>query len=93
MITDIKDLGDTLACDVCIIGSGIAGIAIALEFIASPHSVIVLEGGGSKFESRSQEPYKSEISGLKHDGVHNGRVRVVGGTGSVHRERILKLVG
>jgi len=82
MITDINGLGatDSLACDVCIVGSGAAGIAIAREFIGTAHSVILLEGGGPTFESRCQEPYKSEITGLKHDGVHNGRVRVVGGT-------------
>jgi choline dehydrogenase-like flavoprotein len=82
VVTDINGLGtvDSLACDVCIIGSGAAGIAIAREFIGTQHSVILLEGGGTAFESRSQDPYKSEVVGLKHDGIHNGRVRVVGGT-------------
>jgi choline dehydrogenase-like flavoprotein len=82
VIIDINGLGaaESLSCDVCIVGSGAAGIAIAREFIGTPHSIIVLEGGGPVFESRSQEPYKSEVNGLKHDGIHNGRVRQLGGT-------------
>jgi choline dehydrogenase-like flavoprotein len=82
MIVDINELGpvDVQSADVCIVGSGAVGITMAREFIGTTHSIILLEGGGQAFESRSQEPYRSEIAGLHHDGVHNGRVRVVGGT-------------
>jgi choline dehydrogenase-like flavoprotein len=82
MISDINDLGptDALSCDICVIGSGAAGITIAREFIGTPHSLILLEGGGQSFEPASQDPYLSELRGLKHDGIHAGRVRVLGGT-------------
>ena len=82
MISDINDLGptDVLSCDICIIGSGAAGITIAREFLNTPHSIIMLEGGGQTFEPASQDPYQSEVVGLKHDGVTSGRVRVLGGT-------------
>ncbi len=53
---------------------------MAREFANSSHSIILLEGGGQTTESASQEPYKSEIVGLKHEGIHHGRVRACGGT-------------
>jgi choline dehydrogenase-like flavoprotein len=82
MIADISEIGPdaTLFADVCVVGSGAAGITIAREFIGTSYSVIVLEGGGRSFESLSQEPYRSEVVGLSHSGIHRGRARVLGGT-------------
>jgi choline dehydrogenase-like flavoprotein len=82
MIVDTNDLEDlsVLTADVCIIGSGAAGITLAREFIGHPHSVVVLEAGGAQFELPSQDPYQSEILGLPSGGIHDGRVRVLGGT-------------
>lgn len=39
----------TLQADICVIGAGIAGIALAREFIGRAESVIVLEGGSLEF--------------------------------------------
>ena len=69
-----------LEADVCIIGSGAAGITIALEFLNTSHRVVVLEGGGAEYEKDSQEPYQSEVVGLAHGGVNEGRARALGGT-------------
>lgn len=41
--------GSTLQADICVIGAGIAGIALAREFIGRAESVIVLEGGSLEF--------------------------------------------
>lgn len=82
MILDLSELGAAaeLSCDLCIVGSGAAGIALAREFIGTRHQVIVLEGGGQTLEPASQDTYKSELLGLKHDGIESGRVRILGGT-------------
>ncbi len=38
--------GDALHADLCVVGAGAAGIAIALQFVASPYQVVLVEGGG-----------------------------------------------
>jgi choline dehydrogenase-like flavoprotein len=51
MILDMNDViqDSCLDADICIIGSGAAGITIAREFVESKTSVILLEGGAKKF--------------------------------------------
>jgi len=66
--------------DICIVGSGVAGLLLAKEFIDTDLNVLVLEGGGKKDELRSQKLYSSNVIGMEHDGVHNGRFRVYGGS-------------
>lgn len=82
MLQDFNDItsGEALTADICIIGSGAAGISIAREFINSSTSVLVLEGGSNVFKSQHQEPYKSQVVGLPHEGIHSGRIRTLGGT-------------
>jgi aryl-alcohol dehydrogenase-like predicted oxidoreductase/choline dehydrogenase-like flavoprotein len=66
--------------DVCILGAGAAGILLATELAAAGRSIVVLEGGGLEHEGRSQAIYKSELAGLPHHGVHDGRFRTYGGS-------------
>lgn len=82
MIIDLekKTIDKSYEYDICIIGSGVAGLSIVNEFINDSTRVVVLEGGGNKDESRSQKIYQSDVVGEEHDGVHNGRFRVFGGT-------------
>jgi choline dehydrogenase-like flavoprotein len=47
--------------DVCIVGAGAAGIALAVELKRLGRSVLLLEGGGRLVEERAQTPYVSEI--------------------------------
>ena len=68
------------SADVCIVGAGAAGIALAIEFASKGKQVLLLEGGGAKREDSSQQLYDSEIAGLPHRGIHTGRIRVKGGT-------------
>jgi choline dehydrogenase-like flavoprotein len=93
MIADMNqlDLQASYNADVCIIGAGAAGISMAREFLGTSYSVIVLEAGGPQFEPASQEPYKSEVVGLKHTGIHNGRARVLGGTTTMWAGQVLPL--
>jgi choline dehydrogenase-like flavoprotein len=92
MIVDINELNSAgTRADICIIGSGAAGIAIAREFDGCDLSVILLEGGGQIFEPASQDPYRSEIVGINHAGIHRGRARVIGGTTTLWAGQALPL--
>ena len=68
------------AYDICIVGSGAAGILLALELLPTGKRILMLEGGGNDLEDRSQDPYRSEVVGLTHRGIHTGRFRAKGGT-------------
>ena len=52
--------------DICIIGSGAAGISMALEWINTPYKVILLEGGGFAYESQMQDLYKGKTTGQRY---------------------------
>jgi choline dehydrogenase-like flavoprotein len=66
--------------DVCVVGAGAAGIALAVELLRKGKRVTLLEGGGATIEEESQDSYRSEVVGLPHAGVHLGRFRAKGGT-------------
>jgi choline dehydrogenase-like flavoprotein len=80
----IRDLGsvdgDRLDADVCIVGSGAAGITIARDLDGSPLRVLVLEGGGRSVLQKVQELYRADVAGLSNSGVHDLRFRVFGGS-------------
>jgi choline dehydrogenase-like flavoprotein len=82
--------GDEMA-DVCIVGAGAAGIALAVELQRSGKRVVVLDGGGREVEEQAQEPYRSEVVGHVHRGVNTGRFRAYGGTTTRWGGQILEL--
>lgn len=57
MFKDLNHISDRIAVesDICIIGSGAAGLSIALEFIDTRYRVVVLESGSFKFERDTHE--------------------------------------
>jgi choline dehydrogenase-like flavoprotein len=77
--------------DVCVVGAGAAGILLATELAAAGRRVTLLEGGGRRQEDISQEIYRSELVGLPHHGVHDGRFRTYGGTTTQWGGEILEL--
>ena len=82
MIVDLNSAQDIpeLVCDVCIVGAGAAGLAIATELLPAGKRVVILESGGLEPEPATQALYNAEISGLPHAGVTQGRFRIVGGS-------------
>ena len=78
-------------CDVCIVGAGAAGIVLAVELARLGRRVTLLEGGGATIEQESQEPYRSEVVGHEHRGIHTGRFRAQGGTTTKWGGQILEL--
>lgn len=81
MIDDLEKAAENLAlsCDVCVIGSGAAGLAIGVELTDSPLRVIILEAGGETAEDATQQLYSAEVSGTPYSGAEHGRFRVFGG--------------
>src|SRR5262245_25642185 len=66
-----------LEADLCVIGGGAAGIAIAREI--STHSVIVLESGGLEFDAEVQKLYKGE-NPRGDFSLDTSRYRMLGGS-------------
>lgn len=66
--------------DICIIGAGTAGISIALDWIDTPHKVILLEGGGFEYDDQVQSLYAGETSGQKYYPLKSTRLHYFGGT-------------
>lgn len=77
--------------DICIVGAGAAGIVLAVDLARRGKTALLLEGGGSEIEEVSQDPYRSEIRGLPHRGIHTGRFRAHGGTTTKWGGQILEL--
>jgi choline dehydrogenase-like flavoprotein len=68
--------------DICIIGAGAAGIALATELDGSPVSVALLEAGGLDVTAPSQNLYSGEQDApqLPANYLTGHRLRVFGGT-------------
>lgn len=60
MIFSAQDLaeGQDLQADICIVGAGAAGIAMAMELIDSGLEVLLLESGGFEFDAKTQSLYE-----------------------------------
>lgn len=82
MHTDARTLpnGHLLQGDLCIVGAGAAGIALAQEFIGRPERVILLEGGGFDLEGPVQALYQGEIVGRPYYPLEAARLHYFGGT-------------
>lgn len=77
--------------DVIVVGAGAAGIVLALELARLGKHVVLLEAGGKTLEDSPQDSFETELSGRPHRGVHEGRVRMHGGTTNKWGGQILEL--
>lgn len=68
-----------LEADLCIVGSGPAGLTLASEFADTKHQVIVLEAGGFDYEGATQEIYDGQVISRGYP-VASSRLRMFGGT-------------
>src|SRR3989337_3868316 len=70
MIIDSRQLpqGYTIKSDICIVGAGAAGITLAHELRNKGMEIALLESGGMKFESDTQDLYKGEVVCLDYHG-------------------------
>jgi choline dehydrogenase-like flavoprotein len=66
--------------DLCVIGAGAAGIAIARQFIGTSVTVCLIEGGGATGEEQSQALYEGTSIGTLPLDAGTSRMRVFGGS-------------
>lgn len=56
MLIDARSIPENtiIEADVCIIGAGAAGIALAREFVGAPFHLRLLESGGFTYDNETQ---------------------------------------
>jgi len=72
--------GQTLRADVCVIGGGPAGLAVASELAAGPLEVILLESGGLEEDAATQALNAGSSRGAPQWALDATRLRRLGGT-------------
>jgi len=81
MIVDFREPGgEVIRGDICIVGAGAAGIAMAWELADGKLKVVVLESGGLDHDGDTQSLYDGENVGLDYYGLESARMRMFGGT-------------
>ena len=82
MLFDLNEglAGFPKSADFCVVGSGPAGMTVAIELARNGRSVILLEGGGVNASTESQELYKGEVIGDHYVDLDIARLRYLGGT-------------
>ncbi len=82
MLFDVNAMdGDNeVSADVCIVGAGAAGIALAKELVGSHLRVCLLESGGFDPEPELQDLNRGSIQGRYYYDLRAGRMRAFGGT-------------
>jgi choline dehydrogenase-like flavoprotein len=80
MRINLEDIGEMDNFDVCIIGSGPAGITCALEIAARGKRVLLLEGGETEISEESQNLYAGETIGDPYFDLTTARLRQFGGS-------------
>ncbi|MBS7811742.1 FAD-dependent oxidoreductase [Roseococcus pinisoli] len=94
MIDDAEMVEDgaRLECDLCIVGAGAAGIAIALQFLDTKRRIILLESGRPDFEARTQALYEGEVADpALHPPADSYRQRRFGGSTALWGGRCMPL--
>jgi choline dehydrogenase-like flavoprotein len=72
--------GAQIETDICIIGGGAAGIAMAAELLGSSRRVILLESGGLSLDGDTQSLYNGQNIGFPYYPPVTVRLRFLGGT-------------
>jgi len=74
------DNGTLIEGDLCIIGTGPAGVSLALEWIGSNRKVILLEGGGFNVEAQMQALYQGKSLDRPYYPLQSVGLHYFGGT-------------
>lgn len=84
-IEDLRTLptGADLNFDVCVVGAGVAGFGVALQFLGTRYRVLVVESGGDTPEAEINDLSEIENAGARRAPQALTRARCVGGTSSL----------
>lgn len=81
-----------LRAELCIVGAGAAGLALACALEAHGVDVLLLEAGGRRFEPAAQEGLRGEVApGSPHAPPHLYRRRTLGGASAIWGGRCVPL--
>jgi choline dehydrogenase-like flavoprotein len=82
MFIDLRGVpdGTDITTEICIVGAGAAGITLAREFNGSGLTCVLLESGGTEFDSRTQKLYAGDNIGRPFLDLTTCRLRYFGGT-------------
>jgi choline dehydrogenase-like flavoprotein len=72
--------GTVIEAEVCVVGAGAAGITLAREFSNCGFRVVLVESGGTEFDSVTQELYAGRNIGRPYFDPRVHRLRYLGGT-------------
>ena len=75
MLLNVNELNTEQVFDYCIVGSGPAGITLALKLASTGKSIALLEGGSENYSNASQELYSGEVIGDKYFSLDTTRLR------------------
>jgi len=81
MIDDLRRLedGTELEADLCVVGAGAAGIALAQVFLDTGVDVLLLESGGLRRTPATESLNEGEATGMDPASLTAGRGRLLGG--------------
>jgi len=93
MLIDLNDAAapGLLETDVCVVGGGAAGVALARKLVNAGHDVCLLEAGGMDFEQATQELCLGDIVGMDYYELEHSRLRFFGGTTNIWGGRSVPL--
>src|SRR5688500_18320795 len=88
MLIDSRELssGTSFECDICVVGGGAAGIAMALALSGTARDVVVIESGGVNADPATQALYEGEnvgaplLQNFLPKEISTTRVRFLGGS-------------
>lgn len=80
--------GGTVESDLCVIGAGPAGLAVAHEFCGRDTRVAVLESGARDFDRAAQALNEAEVVGSPYGDLLQTRQRQVGGTANAWNSEV-----
>jgi choline dehydrogenase-like flavoprotein len=81
MFADARQIetDSTITADICIIGAGAAGIALARELTDAHRQIVILESGGFEIEDATQQLYAGSVVGRDFSALDADRLRFLGG--------------
>ena len=74
------DRESVIDTDVCIVGAGVAGLTLAMEFRQAKFKTCIIESGGEKVDKATQALYWGENVGIPYYSLDTARARFLGGS-------------
>ncbi len=80
-----------LEAEVCIVGAGAAGVALARDLMNAGRDVCLLEAGGMDYDEQTQSLFKGNNIGMEYYDLDHSRLRFFGGTTNMWGGRSIPL--